>query len=571
MLALAAVSLLWPREAAAQSAPVFRALADLRATLDGTFGDEGVELPRRLADLTAAAADRSGRDAAPELSAPAPDDPVATYLALANARIDEADRARAIDRLVRAAQDSIAGALPRTRSKFSQPEAVAIAAGGAPRFPLARYAGGFAVALQGQLDEAVERLRKASEGDPLIADPAVRSEGMRQAAAALRHGRLRDAIGALERAVAASPGSSEAHRMLGTAAALAGDTRRGVAQLEAALRIRPDDERSWIALAGVHVEAGATVEAVRTFEKAIAAIPDSGRLRWDFAGLLVKENRHADALEHYSAAEQLSPLSGRAQAHLSVATLASLSQDVPRATAAADRRVRGNLNDAQAHRDLAGLYTKAGREDQAFAELAIAAWLDPGDQATFVALGQSLMARGRDEDAVAAFERAVALQPDLREARYGLAQALMRVGRRDDARQHLAEFERQRAEAIARERRAFDVDALKEEAARRSAAGQHVQAAGIWRKLIAIEPGAAPYYFDLAESLFRAGALEESLLYFVKTADMDGVAEVHLRLAEVLARLGRAKESALARETYERLRLQDFRARSTQPPESKRD
>jgi hypothetical protein len=43
---------------------------------------------------------------------------------------------------------------------------------------------------------------------------------------------------------------------------------------------------------------------------------------------------------------------------------------------------------------------------------------------------------------------------------------------------------------------------------------------------------------------------------------MDGVAEVHLRLAEVLARLGRAKESALARETYERLRLEDFRRRS---------
>jgi hypothetical protein len=44
---------------------------------------------------------------------------------------------------------------------------------------------------------------------------------------------------------------------------------------------------------------------------------------------------------------------------------------------------------------------------------------------------------------------------------------------------------------------------------------------------------------------------------------MDGVAEVHLRLADVLARLGRARESGLARETYERLRLEDFRRRSS--------
>ena len=359
--------------------------------------------------------------------------------------------------------------------------------------------------------------------------------------------------------------------MLGNATALAGDIPTSVGHLEAALRIRRDDERSWIALAEIHADAGALLEAVRTLEQAVAVIPDSGGLRWRLAGLLVKADRNADALEHYEVAERLLPLSGRAQVHQAAAALASVHQDVARATAASDRRVRGDLNDAVAHRDLASLYAKDGRQDAALAELATAVWLDPDDQATLVALGQSLMAAGRDQDAVAALERAVALQPDLREARYGLAQALMRVGRRDDARQHLAEFERQRAEATARERRALDVDALKEEAARRSAAGQHVQAAGIWKKVIAIEPGAARNYLNLAEAVVRAGALEESLQYFVRTADLEGVAEVHLRLADVLARLGRAKESALARETYERLRLQDFRARSMRPSESKPD
>ena len=77
------------------------------------------------------------------------------------------------------------------------------------------------------------------------------------------------------------------------------------------------------------------------------------------------------------------------------------------AVAAADRRVRANPNDAAAHRDLASLYLKQGRQDEAFAEVAIAAWLDPDDPLTFVTLGQSLMADGRDEDAVAALERAV--------------------------------------------------------------------------------------------------------------------------------------------------------------------
>ena len=96
-----------------------------------------------------------------------------------------------------------------------------------------------------------------------------------------------------------------------------------------------------------------------------------------------------------------------------------------------------------------------------------------------------------------------------------------------------------------------------------SAAGQHRQAVENWEKVIALEPDAAQNHFELAEALVKAGRLAESLQYFVKTAEMDGVAEVHLRLADVLARLGRDRESALARETYERLRLEDFRRRSS--------
>jgi tetratricopeptide (TPR) repeat protein len=248
--------------------------------------------------------------------------------------------------------------------------------------------------------------------------------------------------------------------------------------------------------------------------------------------------------------------------HQAVATLALVQLDAAGAAAAVERRVQEDLNDASAHRDLASVYTKQGRQDEAFAELAIAAWLDPDDPLTLVALGRSLMADRRDEDAVAALERAVKLQPDLREARYALAQALTRAGRSTDARTHLLEFERQRTAAVAREQRDLDIAAAKGEAAKRSSAGQHVQAVETWKKVIALEPTVAQNYLEMAEALAKAGALQESLQYFVKTADLDGVAEVHLRLAEILARLGRARESALARETYERLRLEDFRQRS---------
>jgi tetratricopeptide (TPR) repeat protein len=409
------------------------------------------------------------------------------------------------------------------------------------------------------MDEATARMKETAATDPLIVDPAARSDGMQRAAAFLRRGSLRDALSALEAVVKTSPRSSEAHRLLATAAGLAGDSRRSVQQFEAALGIRPDDERSWLALADEHIEAGALNEAARTLEKGIASIPGSGGLRWKLAGLRIRLEQVGGALAQFIEAERLGPISGRAAVHQAVARAATLEQDVTTAIAAAEQRVRARLNDSAAHRDLADLYTKLGRQDEAFAELAIAAWLDPVDQLTFIALGRSFMADGRDEDAVAAFERAVMLQPDLREARYGLAQALTRASRREEAQRHLVEFERQRAEATARERRAIDIDAIKGEAARRSAAGQHAQAVMLWKKVLGMEPDRAQNYLDLAEALVKAGSLEESLQYFVKTAELDGVAEVHLRLAEVLTRLGRARESALARETYEKLRLEDFR------------
>jgi tetratricopeptide (TPR) repeat protein len=637
ILVLVVASLAFPTAAAAQRGPVVRALADLRNALDGTYGDEGSEVTRRLSDLSAAVAnwDRSIRetevrlrprlegasaddaalahetlaavylergrfaDAVIEFEAAArlapqraslhlsrafahaandspdraaaafrqawsldPDNPITAYLALARSTLDNPDLTRVHDTLLRTVQDVIRGARSGTAAPFAHPAVSMADSSGPPLFPLARYADGFARATRGELDEAVASLRTAATSDPLIVDPASQTEGLRQASDALRRGSLRAALASLEKIVKAFPRSSEARRMLATAAAIAGDTRTSVEHFEAALRIRPDDERSWIALANTHIEAGARIDAMRTLQKAVAAIPDSGGLRWRLAGALVNAEQNGEALAQYSEAERLAPLSGRGQVHQAVATLALVQLDAPGAAAAVGRRVAEDLNDASAHRDLASVYTKQGRQDEAFAELAIAACLDPNDPLTFVALGRNLMADRHDEDAVAALERAVALQADLREARYALAQALNRVSRSADARRHLLEFERQRAEAVTRERRDLDLAAAKSEAAQRSAAGQHRQAIETWKEVIALEPSIAQNYLDLAEALVKAGALEESLQYFVKTADLDGVAEVHLRLADVLARLGRERESTLARETYERLRLEDFRRRS---------
>ena len=84
-------------------------------------------------------------------------------------------------------------------------------------------------------------------------------------------------------------------------------------------------------------------------------------------------------------------------------------------------------------------------------------------------------------------------------------------------------------------------------------------AADVWKRVIASEPDVAGNHQELAEALLKAGDLAQSLTAFATAAELDGVAAVHLRIAAVLDRLGRTRESALARQTYVRLRLEDYR------------
>lgn len=488
-----------------------------------------------------------------------PSDPVKAYFALTRSQVTAAERDALRATFAATARDVVRGVRRTPRVAFFEVRFDIGASGDRPVFAPARYADGFAFVARGRYEDAIARWRDAAGHDPLVTDPALATKEMRDALAAFRQGNLAAALKSIAAASAAVPASSEAHRIRGVLLGLTGNKATSGQQFDAALRLHPDDERSWIALARTRDESVLPGDAVRTLEAAIRAVGNSAELRWRLAGSLVKAGRTADALDRYAEAARLGAISSQGQLDEAEARLASLELDLARTARARERRVRANLNDAAAHRDLGSVYAEQDRRDEALAELAIAAALDAGDPSTFVALGHSGLADGRDADAVDALEYAVRLAPDLREARYVLAQALTRVGRRDEGVQQLAEFDRLRTESIEHGKREDALAALKAEARRQSLAGQHRQAAQTWMKAAMSEPSDAQNFIEIAEALVKAGQLAASIDYFVKAADLNGVADVHLRLAEVLGRLGRSRESALARATYERLQLEDFR------------
>lgn len=488
-----------------------------------------------------------------------PGNPPMAYLALArSARSAAADAdglASARETLVTASRSAIARGSRRQPAAF--PELLASGHSRAPVFPLARYADGFALISAGQHTAAMARLRAAAAKDPLIVDPAYRTTRMQAGTAALRTGDLPAAATAFRAASAATPASSEARRMLGIVLDLSGKPAESILQFQAALRIRPDDERSWIALARVRGTAGEAAQATTT-EAAVKAIPSSARLRWGLAALYLKLDRKWDALQQYEAVSRLTVLGSAAAVQERIGNLASVRQDLAGAIAAQERRARSNEEDVHAHRELADLYLKQGNPGEAFREAAIAVWLDPGDALALVSLARAHMAHGRENEAVEALQHAVMLAPDLLEARHAFGQLLTRVGQRDEGRQQLVEYQRLRDAASARDRRIDEIAGMKAEAAEEMRLGRPRRAADVWKRVIASEPGVAANHQELAEALMKAGDLAQSLNAFATAAELDGVAAVHLRIATVLDRLGRTRESALARQTYVRLRLEDY-------------
>jgi tetratricopeptide (TPR) repeat protein len=488
-----------------------------------------------------------------------PVDPGRAYLALARSAnstaLDADGLASARETLLTASRGAITGGSRRQSAAF--PDLLATGDNRAPVLPLALYADGFAMIAAGQHPAAIVRLREAAARDPLIIDAAYRTMRMRDGTAALRSGNLPAALTAFRAASAAVPSSSEAHRMLGIVLDLSGKPAESILQFQAALRIRPDDERSWIALARVRGDAGEAAQATTT-EAAIRAIPASARLRWGLASLYLKLDRKWDALQQYEAVSRLTVLGGAAAIQERIGNLASVRQDLAGAIAAQERRVRLNEDDVTAHRELADLYLKQGSHDEAFREAAVAVWLDPRDALSLVSLARSHLAGGRDSEALDALRQAVTLAPDLREARHAFGQLLIRVGQRDEGRQQLVEYQRLNEAASARDRRIDEVAGMKAEAAEEMRRGRPRRAADVWKRVIASEPDVAGNHRELAEALLKAGDLALSLTAFATAAELDGVAAVHLRIATLLERLGRTRESALARQTYVRLRLEDY-------------
>src|SRR6185295_8681537 len=161
-----------------------------------------------------------------------------------------------------------------------------------------------------------------------------------------------------------------------------------------------------------------------------AALPDAGALRWRLAEFAARQQRTIDAdVPVITAMDRYVLLAGRADLYMSLARFARTQFDYQRSIGLLEQAITLAPNNPAAHKALGRAYSDEGREDEGYAEFAVALMLDPDDRDTRVALARAHLTGGRAEQAVGLLNRAGVADAGDREAMRTLGEALVRSGR----------------------------------------------------------------------------------------------------------------------------------------------
>jgi tetratricopeptide (TPR) repeat protein len=424
----------------------------------------------------------------------------------------------------------------------------------APFFAPAVYAEGFALVKEGRYNEAVAWFEDAVETDPLVAASATMPARLAQGIEALRAGQLSTALGHLRAIASAAPNQSEAHRVLGTVSWIAGQREDGIAHLQTSIRLNPENERAHIALADALVAEGRFADAERALLDAIRVVPGSGHAYYKLGQVEATLEKHPEALAALRDAARLAPVGGLAYLYRAIGEMLSTDRDLEALVALYTDRVELNLNDADAHLDLAQAYLALDRDNEAQAEFLVALMIDPQHAEAYASLGQTLLRTGAYADAEIAARRAVTIDPGHIEARYTLATSLIRLGRTDEGRQELGQYQQMRTAAETARRTEFAVAGLMRDVTQSLGRRDYAQAAALLERALVLKPGDPALHVSLGLTLGNAGRLLEAVQHFEQALALGAGPEVHRHLADAYTALGRGDDAQRHRMLYENQR-----------------
>jgi tetratricopeptide (TPR) repeat protein len=471
-------------------------------------------------------------------------DGITTSLAFARPGADAAAEIASVERAFSASYEQCLGA--RTLRQQMSRGLLDETGSDAPLLPPSIYARAYGHLTRREFAEAIAEFRRAVAADPLVTDPAASLPELSAATLALRRGELAAAQRHLEAVRAASPDSSEVHRILGLTFLVAGERAGALEHLNTAIRLNPANERARIAMARVLVDAGRGADAERLLRETLVAVPESRLAHWWLGWVHEQADRLDEARQHLMRASGPETLAGRHRTLSAIARLARVQGDFAAIVPAFEQAVLAAPDDVLTRKELAFALLEQDRPVEAFRELVAACAMAPSDPDVHALVGRIHLDADRAEAAAPALRRALELAPAHADARYALATVLLRLGDEAGAAREREIFDRASRASIDARRRQMAVDVLAGEAAVRTAEGFHDRAVALWQRVIEAEPDRVPHLLNLAAAQVGAGRTLEAIQTYERIARADGSADVYRRLAELYAQVGRHDDSRRA-------------------------
>ena len=244
-------------------------------------------------------------------------------------------------------------------------------------------------------------------------------------------GRSMDALAPMQKAVALSPGDTNAHGNLGATFQDLGRLDDAEMSLRRALQINPDNAQALSNL-GVTLQAqGRLNEAEASIRQALEIKPDFAEAQNNLGNALKGLGRLNEAEDSYRRTLQINPNYGEAHYNLGL-TLHELGR-LDEAEASYRRALQINPNNTTTHNNLGITLQAQGRLDKAEASYRRALQINPDYTDAHSNLGATLIAMGRLDDAEASYRRALQINPDYAQAHSNLGVALQDQCRLDEA------------------------------------------------------------------------------------------------------------------------------------------
>lgn len=284
---------------------------------------------------------------------------------------------------------------------------------------------------QGKFDDALAELDEISK-----TNPTAKNLSHEFGVTYYRKGDYRNAITALQRAIAENPDDTEAAQLIGLSLYLSNKPAEAIPYLVKVQSWYPSANVDASYILGVaYIQMKDYANARRAFAKMFQVPPDSAAAYLFTARLLLRLDFAPVAEEYGKKAIELDaklPL-----AHQVLGELYLYENKLPEATAQLQQELAINPGNPAAYYKLADAYSRAQKFDEAEKLLQRSIWLDANSSGPYILLGKVLEKKGESELAVRALQRALAMDPNNSVTHHLLGQSYRALGRMDDAEREL--------------------------------------------------------------------------------------------------------------------------------------